>query len=157
MSRLGVLGFTTLACCMAACEISDPNASIIKGYEEAACIPLAAERRIKPRTREWRTAVSLHDGSEVVIKGAEMAGGRIAVAYPATHREVLAVDPDDYIYPSDVRLDARHDHLYVKAQGLAGGIFEETWLFEYDLDRQRLVSRQRIRPSLLTAECPDQR
>jgi hypothetical protein len=156
MRPLRVFAYVILACWMTACEVSDPGDPVIKSYEAATCVPLSAHRQIKPRTREWQSSFTLHDGSEVVVSGAQAPGGRIAVTYPASHRQVFAADPGDYVYPSDVRLDARNDRLFVKANGLAGGISDQTWLFEYDLDRQQLVRRERVKPDLLSAECPDQ-
>jgi len=152
---MGMLVCLTLAYWAVGCEVSDPNAQIIKGYKAATCIPLSAHRQVKPRAREWQSTFSLHDGSEVIVSGADVPGGRISVTYAATQREVLAADPPDYVYPSDVRLDARNDHLYVKAHGLAGGISGQTWLFEYDLDHQQLVRRERVKPDSLPAECAD--
>jgi hypothetical protein len=67
----------------------------------------------------------------------------------------VAADPGDYVYPSDVRLDAQNDLLYVKAQGLAGGFSEQTWLFEYDLRRQRIMERLQVRNGILSMECPE--
>jgi hypothetical protein len=90
-----------------------------------------------------------------MVRGAQSPGGRINVRYLANGRESVAADPGDYVYPSDVRLDARSDLLYVKASGLAGGIRQETWLFEYDLRGQRLMERQQIISDSLPTECPE--
>jgi hypothetical protein len=92
---------------------------------------------------------------KVVVKGADMVSGRITVSYPAMGRDVVAADPNDYIYPSDVRLDAQNDLLYVKAQGLAVLSGEETWLFEFDLSGQRIIERRQIRNGILPMECPE--
>lgn len=75
--------------------------------------------------------------------------------YVATAREVEAANAGDYVYPSDVRLDARNDVLYVKAAGLAAGIWSETWLFEYDLRAQRQLARRRVVNDVLPPECPE--
>jgi hypothetical protein len=53
-----------------------------------------------------------------------------------------------------VRLNDSHDRLYVKARGSAGGIWEETWLHEYDLANRREVRRQLVDPAVLPDECP---
>jgi hypothetical protein len=127
---------------------------IITAYREAACIPLSARPQILPRTREWNTVLSLRDGLKVVVRGAQIPGGRITVFYPDRGNEVVAADAGDYVYPSDVRVDAQKEVLYVKAEGLAGGISQETWLFEYDIRQQRLLDRLRVVNSVLTEECP---
>src|SRR5438477_12768682 len=97
--------------------------------------------------------MSLRDGSKVIVRGAQVPGGRITVSYPPTGRTLVAADPGDYIYPSDVRIDAKNDLLYVKADGLAGGISEQTWLFEYDLRGQRIMERRQVKNGILFAEC----
>jgi hypothetical protein len=108
-----------------------------------------------PYTRKWDTVLTLSDGSKVKVKGAQMPGGRITVGYVTTGGESVAANAGDYIYPSDVRLDSRGDLLYVKATGLGGGIWHETWLFEYDLRGQRLLQRLEVVDSALPAECPE--
>jgi hypothetical protein len=84
-----------------------------------------------------------------------MPGGRINVRDPTSGRESVAADAGDYVYPSDVRLNAQKDRLYVKASGLAAGIWQETWLFEYDLHSQRLVDCRKVANEDLPAECPE--
>jgi hypothetical protein len=79
----------------------------------------------------------------------------VVAFYPAEHRDVVAANPGDYVYPVDVRLDAQNDLLYVKAHGLAGGLMEQTWLFEYDLHGQRMAQRLQVKNGALPAECPD--
>ena len=140
----------------AGCAITDSNAQIVKDYTAATCISPSVDPRARNTTRVWRNTVILHDGSRVTIKGVQAPGGRIALVYPATNRETIAVDPGDYVYPSDVRLDNRREHLYIKAHGLAGGIFARTWLFEYDLAQHQLLKRIRVSADILPAECADQ-
>jgi hypothetical protein len=110
---------------------------------------------VTPHTREWNALLFLHDGLPVRISGAQVPGGRIAVSYPGASREFLAADPGDYIYPSDVRLDAPKETLYVKAHGAAGGISEQTWLFAYDLRARRIAERVQVRNGVLPMECPE--
>jgi hypothetical protein len=110
---------------------------------------------VTPHTREWNTLLFLRDGLPVRISGAQVPGGRIAVSYPGASREFLAADPGDYIYPSDVRLDAQKETLYVKAHGAAGGISEQTWLFAYDLRARRIAERLQVRNEVLPMECPE--
>jgi hypothetical protein len=52
-----------------------------------------------------------------------------------------------------VRLNDRHDRLYVKARGAAAGIWEETWLYEYDLMKREQVRKDRVHPDALPPEC----
>ena len=110
---------------------------------------------VGPHTRTWDATLTLTDGSKVVVSGGQLPGGRITVRYLATGRELEAANAGDYVYPSDVRLDPQNNHLYVKASGLAGGIWSETWLFEYDLRGQRLVARRKVVNDALPTECPE--
>jgi len=144
-----------LACCAGACVPPTSSGPIITKYGAAACIPFSAIQHAFPHVREWDTALTLRDGAQVIVKGFDTVSGNITVSYPATGRVVVAADPNDYIYPSDVRLDAQDELLYVKAQGLAvlGG--EQTWLFEFDLRKQRITERTRARNGILPMECPE--
>jgi hypothetical protein len=98
--------------------------------------------------------LTLRDGSKVLVGGAQAVGGKIVLRFLSDGAEVVAVDPGDYVYPSDVRVDAGTSRLYVKATGQAGGIRAETWLYEYDLTRRRRGSRLLVDPAVLPGECP---
>ncbi len=59
----------------------------------------------------------------IVSGGSLLAAESRKSRHPAMNRVFVAADAGDYIYPSDVRLDAPNYLLYVsKARGLAGGI-----------------------------------
>jgi len=83
-----------------------------------------------------------------------MVSGNVVIRYLPDGPELTAVRPGDYIYPSDVRVDEARGVLYVKARGLAAGIWQETWLYEYDLQRRRELARALVDPSVLPPECP---
>jgi len=145
------IAFSAAITCTVACHRPVSNAPIIEHYRAATCIPVST---MSPYTRKWDTVLTLSDGSKVKVRGAQMPSGRITVSYVANGRESVAADPGYYVYPSDVRLDSRSDLLYVKARGLAGGISQQTWLFEYDLRGQRLLKSLEVADSVLPAECP---
>ncbi len=136
------------------CALPVSRAPAISRYQAAACVPLSSNPTVVPRTREWDSEIPLPEGLKVVIHGAQLPGGRITAFYPATGRELVVADAGDYVYPSDVRIDTHNGILYVKAHGLAGGISEQTWLFEYDLRRQYLLSRLEVKNGTLSSECP---
>lgn len=108
MRQLKTVACVALACCAGACVPPTSNAPITKKYATAACIPLSAHPKVSPHARERESALTLRDGLEVIVRGAQLAGGRTIVSYPATGRDVVAADPGDYVYPSDVRLDAEN-------------------------------------------------
>ena len=138
---------------MASCHPAVSHAPIIDRYTAATCIPFLV--RESPGTREWNADVTMSDGSKVIVTGAQMPGGRINVRYPASGGESVAADAGDYVYPSDVRLNAQNDLLYVKASGLAAGTWQETWLFEYDLRRRKPLERRKVVNEALPAECAE--
>jgi hypothetical protein len=75
-----------LACCAVACSSLTPTSSapIITRYEAAACIPFSANPKVSPHSREWDNVLTLRDGTKVIVRGAQMPGGRITVSYSAT-------------------------------------------------------------------------
>jgi hypothetical protein len=89
--------------------------------------------------------VALRDGSKVTVRGAGIVGGRLAVSCPPSGQQYIAANPYDYIYPMEIRLDAQHDILYVAASGLAGGLWQQTWLFAFDLREHHSLARRKIR------------
>jgi hypothetical protein len=129
---------------------------LIEEYEAAVCIPFSDRPTVSPHAREWNTSLTLKDGATAVVRGAQALPGRIVeVEYRSSGQTTVAADAGDYIYPSDIRLDAHNDLLYVKASGLAGGMWHETWLFKYDLRAQQLITRKRVADGALPAECPE--
>jgi hypothetical protein len=84
-----------------------------------------------------------------------MPGGRIDVKF-ADGKEKVAADGGDYIYPDDVRFDRGSDRLYIKASGLAVLDGQQTWLFEYDLDRRRQTASARVDPQVVPQKCESQ-
>jgi hypothetical protein len=131
------------------------DAPIIDRYKAATCVPFSRNPSVRPHTREWDTTLTLSNGSKVIVTGAQVPGGQIVVRYPASGGVVVAASAGDYIYPSDVRIKAQSDLLYIKASGLAGGMRQQTWLFEYDLRSERLLLRQQVGDSGLPTECPE--
>jgi hypothetical protein len=156
MPKIQSVAFVVLACCIEACVPEITNSPIITKYGAAACVPFSAIQHLYPtHVREWDTALTLRDGAQLVVKGFDSVSSNVTVSYAATGQVVVAADPNDYIYPSDVRLDAQNELLYVKAHGSAvlGG--EQTWLFEFDLRRQRITERTRVRNDLPFMQCAE--
>jgi hypothetical protein len=108
---------------------------------------------VVPRTSEWDSPLSLPDGLKVVIRGVAIPGGRITLFYPQSGDTVIAADAGDYTYPTDVRIDSQNGLLYIRAHGLAGGVSLQTWLFEYDIHKRRLLQRHRVNEADLPKEC----
>jgi len=128
--------------------------AIVADYSRASCIAVSTQPKIDPATREWSATVGLKNGRQMVVTGFDAAGGVIALRDVATGRSWTAINPGDYIYPSDIRWDSQRDYLYVRASGLAGGIKRETSLFEYDLDTEQLLRKERVDEKSLPPICP---
>jgi hypothetical protein len=141
--------------CWATFSLKASDDPIIAKYRAAVCVPFSSHPVVQPHTREWRATLSMRDGSQVIVAGAQVPGGIVGLFYPATGQKFVAANAGDYVYPSDVRVNAQNDLLYVKATGLAGGIWQRTYLFEYDLRQQRLLTRRRVKDDALPEECPD--
>jgi hypothetical protein len=88
------------------------------------------------------------------VSGRQAPGGRIDLRFePDGHQEVAA-DAGDYIYPSDVRFERSGSRLYVRAEGRPAVFGEQqTWLFEYDLERRRRTGRVRVVEGVLSQGC----
>ena len=135
------------------CQRPIRSGALIDAYRHAVCVDPTVAAGIHQPTRGWDTSVALPDGSRATIQGAEKIAGQILIRYEPDGPVMTAAKPGDYIYPSDVRHDAPAGRLYVKARGLAGGISDETWLYEYDLQNRRPLRKQRVHPASLPAEC----
>jgi hypothetical protein len=141
-----VVSFVLLSC-------SAKTGDIIDRYRAAACVaPLPQPKRVQPLTREWDHTLSRHDGSTVTIYGYQAVGGRIT-ARNRTGAEHVVAYSGDYVYPSDVRIDPE-GRLYVKTSGLAAGLWQETWPFEYDCHRGETLGRLKVDSHVLPPECP---
>ena len=139
-----------LLACSAVGSPKESTASLIAKYKGAVCLPSA------PRGRDlyWDTTVLLRDGSNATVRGTGFTGGDVVVSYPATGQQYIAAKPYDYVYPLELRVDTQNDILYVVANGLAGGIREQTWFFVFDLRERRQIERRRIHYKDLPAKCP---
>ena len=139
-----------LGCC-AVGGCMDSTSSLLAKYRSATCIPFS---RGPGHERHWEMTIPLRDGSKAVVGAAAWAGGMAVVTYPPAKQEYVAARPGDYIYPVDLRIDPQNDVLYVAATGLAGGVWEQTWLFAFDLKERRQIARRKIRYKDLPADCP---
>ena len=145
-----------LAVGLCACSGPIRKGAIIEKYTRADCVPVRFGPGITPPTRAWDHNLTLRGGGVVHISGAEMPGGQIDVRFQPDGSEQVAVDAGDYIYPSDVRVDASGDLLYVRASGYrAFGGKAETWLFEYDMRQRRQHGRALVDKDVLPSQCPE--
>lgn len=148
--------FLTFASIFSALSCHRParSGALIDAYREADCVAPTMARGIEPQTRGWDARITIAGKATARIQGFDAVGGQIDVHYGRDGESVTAVNYRDFIYPSDVRLNDRHDRLYVKARGFAAAMSKETWLHEYDLQNRKEVRRQLIDLVVLPEECP---
>jgi hypothetical protein len=137
----------------AACVQAVRSDASIEHYRSARCVDSGIAEGVSPPTRGWNANLTTAAGAGFNVRGAQMVGGRIIVRYQPNGPEVVAANAGDYVYPSDVRINDAKSILIVKAAGLAAGIWHETWLYEYDLDGRRQLSKVLVDPSVLPEEC----
>jgi hypothetical protein len=154
LSRLLALVGSVACLSGASCRGPLRSSVLIDAYRTADCVTPTFATGVQPPTRGWDTPIAIAGGAKATVVGADMVGGNITIRYAADGVEVVAAQPGDYIYPNDVRLNRSRDRMYVKARGAAGGIWEETWLYEYDLLKREQVRRERVHPDVLSPECP---
>ena len=136
------------------CHRPARSGALINAYKAASCVVPTFAKGVQPPTRGWDATLAIAGGSKATVEGADMVGGSISVRYEPDGLTVIAAQPGDYIYPADVRINENHDRLYIKARGFAAGIWAETWLFEYAVQKRKRVQKQRVHPDVLPTECP---
>ena len=142
------------ACVLTGCAAPVRQHPLIDRYTGAACLPLLKESRVQPPVREWEVTLRPSGGGEVTLMGAQTVSGAIVARDSRTGVTHVVAAAGDYVYPADVRTTTDFGRVYVKAKGLAGGIWHETWLFEYDLVQHRQLAKARVDPRVLPPECP---
>lgn len=151
LARLRPLAFTLIG--LSGCARPIRTGPIIDNYAGAECIPVTAIPGM-PDFARWDYRLKTPDGGVVQVLGVQAPGGRIDLRFLADGTTRVAADAGDYVYPEDVRVDAAHAVLYVKANGVrAVGGKSETWLFEYDLRQRQSRDRARVNPSVLPRTC----
>jgi hypothetical protein len=143
-----------LAVPLAGCATPRRQHPVIDRYRAAACLPVLAGSQPAAPSRQWDVVVRPSGGSEVRLSGYQAVNGAIVARDERTGRTHVVANAGDYVYPADVRASRDFRHVYVKAAGLAGGMWHETWLFEYDLGGYRQVGKVRVDPTVLPPECP---
>jgi hypothetical protein len=118
-------------------------------YQSAACVPPLPRPPDKPvAVLRWDARVP-HGAPLVLVSGCAFVGCRIDVEDLKTGSVYEVTPPLDYVYPADVRVAEQSARLYVISDGLAAGLWRETWLVEYDLRRHARVARRRVTSDVL--------
>ena len=152
MTRFGIwlLGMF-LAAVATGCAIPRRQHVVIERYASAACVAPSSER--PQSVREWNAKIQSGPGREIRIVGHQRVSGIVVARDDRTGQEHVVANADDYIYPADIRATTDFSRIFVKASGLAGGLWHETWLYEYDLVNFRQVAKIRVDPLVLPPEC----
>ena len=136
-----------------ACAVPLRSVTLINAYITADCLTPVFAPGVHPPTRGWNTTIPIAGGAKATITGATLVGRDVEVRYESDGSEKTVVKYKDYIYASDVRLNDARDRLYVKTSGSAAGIWHETWLYEYDLQKKKQLRKSRVEPAVLPPEC----
>jgi hypothetical protein len=129
---------------------------VIEQYRSAECVTPFNDESISPGnvTRAWNTTLKVTDKLGIHITAGEHVGGNVVVRYLPDRQDLTVVPPRDSFYPTDIRIDRDRGFLYVKTDGLAAGIWRETWLYACDLPQRKLLSHVLVDPAVLPSECP---
>ena len=146
--RLGV-ACSALICLFGCTTSSD---AIIDEFNHAACLPVVTSPLQAAPPRAWKSEVVCNGRLHVEVSGISV--GNVTAYYPSLGKTFVAAQPGDYIYPEDVRLEADSCFLYVKARGSAAGIWEQTWLFKFDLQKHVLLERKKVKDESMAPDCP---
>jgi len=149
-----ILPFIMISFGAVACQGPARSGAVIDRYRSAECVRPCIAKDVWPATRGWDATVIVAGGAKVKIQGADMIDGRIVVRHEPNGPRIVAVEREDFIYPTDVRFDEARGILFVKTSGLAGDRWPQTWLYEYDLKRNRKISRLLVDPEVIPPECP---
>jgi hypothetical protein len=152
-----LLVWAVVASSLLGCSSAVRSGDLIERYKNAECI---APVRKSASSRSWSYKARIQNGEEVLVDGIEAPGGVVAVTFGSTGQREIAVRPGDYIYPADVRIDAKRQLLYVKAHGRRAWTVRpvtETLLFEYSLPLRKQTNRQLVDPVALPPECQETR
>jgi hypothetical protein len=150
--RITVL-VTLSATVASGCAIPRKQHVLIDRYAAAPCLRLSSQSTTQPPVREWNATVRTERQREFRILGRQSVGGSVTARDQRTGEEHIVARAGDYVYPADVRVSSDFSRIFVKADGLAGGMWRETWLYEYDLVQLRQVSKVRVDPAVLPPEC----
>ena len=127
---------------------------VIGAFRGASCVP--STTTTDKEARRWSAQLALSNGEKLAVEAVHGPGGTVELLDSTSGRRWTVADSGDYVYPSDIREDVSKEQLFVKTQGLAAGLSEETWLFQYDVGSRRLLAQVRVAPDVLPPECPVQ-
>lgn len=132
------------------CMPGGSETAILERFERSACLPYT----IRDGGKVWNETVALPDGPRLTVQATAAPSMSVIVVDEVTHARIVAADPADFVYPTDIRVDAGSARLYSRADGLRLGAFKQTWLFEYDLRGMEILTRRRImHPESLPPKC----
>ena len=133
------------------CTVTNPGHPAVKNYVEAEIVPPNWNPCINESKPMWSHAVQVRPGLSVTLMAKCCIRGRFEALYSDETAPREVGHPGDYVYPRELRVDPRSMRAFAMASGLAGGIFQKTVIFEYDLVKRRAVSEIEVDPRLLPA------
>lgn len=133
------------------CTVTSPDHPDVKSYVQADVVQPTWNPCIYESQPMWSQAVQVRPGLSVTLMARCCIGGRFEALYSDETAPREVGRPGDYVYPMDLRVDLNQMRAYGMASGLAGGIFQTTVIYEYDLVQRRAISKIEVDPRLLPA------
>ena len=132
---------------------SDAN-ELIAAYTRAACVPPhVKEASAREPVRAWDQTFDLGSGVSAKIDAACSMSASVTAKYSDEPAVRTVARPGDYLYPCDLRIDWMQMRLYVRADGLSGGVSQRTELYEYDLQARQSPRTAVVEPGGLPPRC----
>lgn len=93
----------------------------------------------------WKHDLRLKSGTLVTVEAISFMNDA-HVTYSDSKESIVVAPVADYIYPQDLRIDMDREILYVYTNGLAGGVFPASRLYQFDLAARRLIRKASFKP-----------
>ena len=129
--------------------VSTKENKVVKAFLAARSIEPNWNPSIYPPVHNWDQSLNLHNGLSFSIKAYQCVGGKFEGRYSDEPDFKIIATPGDYIYPCDIRIDNDSKYLFCKASGWAAGIFQETIIFQFDLQKRKIFQRVIVDPRIL--------
>jgi hypothetical protein len=128
---------------------------LISSYGAATCLsPYQRDQTSRNPIRTWDHTLDLGGSVRVRLEGYSFVGSWVTAHYSDESEQRVIARPGDYVYPYDIRSNWASRRLYALADGLYGGLWRRTELYEYDLAARRSIRRALVHPERLPASCP---
>ena len=132
--------------------ISSKDNKVVKAFLAAESLIPNWNQGIYPPVHNWDQTIKLNNGLSFCIRAYQCVGGRFEGKFSDEPEFKTIADPGDYVYPCDIRINIGTGYLFCKASGLAAGLYQETVIYQFDLNQRRVVQRVVVDPVILPGD-----